>query len=122
MSRFQNIKLVNSPSQPNEFSNSTVTRKSYESNRLFYESGVRANNNPSVGNLSLARSGVYSVSNLQQSTVRGGISRGIGNLPEERINKIAKDFVTMYGNGSEISSNSLLRMQKEAYDKASQKP
>lgn len=83
MSKFQNLKLVSSPSQPSDFSSSVVSRKSFETTRLFHESGVRTDSRPVVGgDFSLARSGVYSVSNLQESTVRGGIGRGIGNLPE----------------------------------------
>ena len=59
----------------------------------------------------MAKSGFLSASTLQESTVRG-IGRGIGNLSEDRIRKIAKDFVSMYGSGSEIVSTGLYRMQR----------
>jgi hypothetical protein len=29
-----------------------------------------------------------------------GIGRGLGSLPEDRLRKIAKDFITQYGNGN----------------------
>lgn len=74
--------------------------------------------------LSLAKSGFYNpTSSLGESTVKGaGIGRGLGNLPEERIRKIAKEFVQLYGMNGELPNNSLYRMQREAYEKCSQKP
>ena len=69
----------------------------------------------------MAKSGFYNYNPLQESTVRG-IGRGLGSLPEERIRKIAKDFAAFYGNGGEVQSNGLYRIQKEAYEKCSQKP
>lgn len=41
-----------------------------------------------------------------------GPGRGLGNLPEDRIRKIAKDFIAAYGNSSEIPNNGLYRIQR----------
>lgn len=98
MDRFQNLRQVPfSYSQVNEQSNSNIfSKKNYEASR-FYESGVRGDNNKNIfADLSLAKSGFYSSTSLQDSTVRGP-GRGLGNLPEDRIRKIAKDFVALYG-------------------------
>jgi|694.fasta_scaffold137560_2 hypothetical protein len=51
-----------------------------------------------------------------------GIGRGLGSLPEDRLRKIAKDFITQYGNGSEIPLKSLGRIQREAYEKVNTPP
>jgi hypothetical protein len=51
-----------------------------------------------------------------------GIGRGLGSLPEDRLRKIAKDFITQYGNGSEIPLKSLGRIQREAYEKMNTPP
>lgn len=58
---------------------------------------------------------------MQDSTVRG-VNRGLGNLPEERLRKISKDFLKLYGNENDISSTGLMRIQREAYERCSSKP
>lgn len=113
MDRFQNLRQVPfSYSQVNEQSNSNIfSKKTYEASR-FYESGVRGDNNKNIfADLSLAKSGFYSSTSLQDSTVRGP-GRGLGNLPEDRIRKIAKDFVAFYGNNGEIPIMGLSRIQR----------
>jgi hypothetical protein len=53
-----------------------------------------------------------SASSLQESNVRGP-GRGLGNLPDDRLRQIAKDFVTLYGgNAGEIPTNGLYRIQR----------
>lgn len=114
MNHLQNLKLVSSPnsSSPLEtFATSQVSKRGIEPTKLFQDSFARNDNRKSFGDISLAKSGFLSASTLQESTVRG-IGRGIGNLSEDRIRKIAKDFVSMYGSGSEIVSTGLYRMQR----------
>lgn len=122
MDRFQNFRQVPfSYSQVNEQSNSNIfSKKTYENSR-FYESGVRTDNKNILADLSMAKSGFYSSTTLQESNVRGP-GRGLGNLSEDRIRKIAKDFVAFYGNNGEIANMGLSRIQREAYEKALQKP
>ena len=115
MDRFQNMKMVSSPasSQAFESTGSNIFYKRNEGSRAFEESTVRQDSRPLFNDLSLAKSGFYNP--LGDSTVRGGaagISRGLGNLPEDRIRKIAKDFVSLYGMNGELSSNSLYRIQR----------
>jgi len=106
--------MVASPSSSQAFDpNGSSAYAKKESTRYFYESGVRAERRSSAfQDLALAKSGFYNSSTLQESTVKTGISRGIGNLPDDRIRKIAKDFVQLYGLNGEIASNGLFRIQK----------
>lgn len=122
MERFQNVKLVSSPSaqsSPFDPSNSIVTRRGIEPTRLFNESTVQPKY--SFADIALAKSGFYSSTSLQDSTVKG-FTRNISGLSEDRLRKIAKDFTSAYGNGNEIPPNGLYRIQREAYEKSSQKP
>lgn len=124
MDRLQNMRHVSSPPQssPNEqFYTSIVTNRGLNGTRLFQESVVRNEPKKSFGDISLARSGFFSGSSLQDSMVKG-INRGLGNLPEDRLRKIAKDFITQYGNGSEIPLKNMARVQREAYEKVSTSP
>jgi hypothetical protein len=49
------------------------------------------------------------------------VNRSLGNLSEERIRKIAKDFLNGYGNGTELTSNGYMRIQREAYEKCNER-
>lgn len=124
MDRLQNMRYVSSPPQnsPQEpFYTSIVTNRGVNPSRLFQESTVRTDSKKSFGDISLARSGFLSGSSVQDSTIKG-INRGLGSLPEDRLRKIAKDFVAQYGNGTEIPLKSLGRVQREAYEKVSPQP
>jgi hypothetical protein len=124
MDRLQNMRYVSSPPQnsPQEqFYTSTVIKRGVDATRLFQDSVVRNEPKKSFGDISLARSGFLSASSLQDSMVKG-ISRGLGNLPEVRLRKIAKDFITIYGNGTEIPQKNLVRIQREAYEKVNSQP
>jgi hypothetical protein len=115
MEKFQNAKMVSSPSssQVYEQSGSSVFIRRQEHTRTFFDSGSRADNRPIFDQLSLARSGFMSASTINDTTLKAShIGRGLGNLPEDRIRKIAKDFVTMYGANGEIPSNGLYRIQR----------
>lgn len=124
MDRLQNMRYVSSPPQnsPQEqFYTSIVTKRGLDGTRLFQDSVVRNDPKKSFGEISLAKSGFLSSSNIQESMIKG-ISRGLGSLPEDRLRKIAKDFITQYGNGTEIPLKSLGRVQREAYERANTPP
>lgn len=112
------MKMVSSSasSQAFESTGSNIFYKGNEGSRAFEQSVVRQDSRPLFNDLSLAKSGFFNPSSLGDSTVRGGtgggIGRGLGNLPEDRIRKIAKDFVSLYGMNGELSSNSLYRIQR----------
>ncbi len=125
MQRFQNIKMTTSPSQqssPYEVSSSTIiTKRTFQPTKLFQESTVRNDNRYGFGDISLAKSGFYSSTSIPDSIVTG-FGRGLGNLPEDRLRKIATDFINLYGSRGEIPINGIYRMQREAYEKSTQKP
>ena len=112
--------MVSSPasSQVYQTSGSHVFQRRHDS-RTFEESIVRQDRRPLFSDISLAKSGFYNPSPLGESP---GIGRGLGSLPDDRIRKIAKEFVSFYGSNGELPSNSLYRIQREAYEKCSQKP
>jgi hypothetical protein len=117
MERFQNAKLVSSPqSTPFEASTFLPRKPPLEPSKLFKESTVKQDQKYTFADIALAKSGFYSPTSLQESTVRG-VNRTMGNLSEERVRKISKDFLNAYGNGSELISNGYTRMQREAYEK-----
>ena len=67
MDRFQNAKLVSSPSSSQAFDpygSHAYARRGSEASRVFAESGVRGDR-PLLGDLSLARSGFMSASSFQ---------------------------------------------------------
>jgi hypothetical protein len=79
--------------------------------RLFYDSKL-PDRRTNFADVSLAKSGFFNQGTaLYESTVKNGIGRGIGCLPEERLRKIAKDFISLYG-GSEISRQGLTKIQR----------
>jgi hypothetical protein len=41
-----------------------------------------------------------------------GIGRGLGDLPEDRLRKIAADFINLYGTRGDIPINGIYRIQR----------
>ena len=118
MQAFQNARMVSSPhaSTFDPYSSNVVgSQRPMEPVSGFRASRVGGASQFGVSTVGMSRSGMYASNVLGESTVRG-IGRGIGNLPEDRLRKIAKDFLTTYGNGTELGSMGLMRIQREAYD------
>lgn len=123
MEKIQNVKLVSSPqSSPFDSTSSVLLSRKppLEPTKLFKDAVPRQEQRYTFADVALAKSGFYSPSIMQESTVRSP-NRALGNLSEDRIRKIAKDFLNAYGNGTELISNGYIRIQREAYEKCSEK-
>ena len=118
MQSFQNVRTVSSPYNSTfdpYASNVTGSHRPIDSVSGFKTSIVGGTSQFSSSKVGMSRSNLYASSVMGESTVRG-IGRGIGNLPEDRLREIAKEFIKTYGNGNELGSMGLMRIQREAYD------
>jgi hypothetical protein len=67
---------------------------------------------PESSRVGLGVTNLQKDSTMFESTIR---SRGLGNLNEDRLRAIAKEFTRLYGSNGEIVVGGASRIQREAY-------